>query len=265
MALEPAFAGCEWPVDPACLTEQWEALDPDVKERSLAMASETLRRLTAYRVGGCPITVRPCKPECCIPGLSMFWDGRGTPFYPYNWNGSWRNCGCGGNTCKSHCEVELPAPVGEITEIIVDGTTMDLTDFRVDNGNILVYTGSGDCPFNMAQDLSLPLTEEGTWGVTYSNSYPVDALGAYAVGLLAMEFAKACTGAKCRLPAGVTTVVRNGVTMDITPGAFPDGFTGIREIDTFISLWKPPGSPDRSPTVYSPDLPQYRHVTRRFT
>ena len=33
---------------------------PEVQDRAPGLASATLRRLTGYRVGGCPITVRPC-------------------------------------------------------------------------------------------------------------------------------------------------------------------------------------------------------------
>ena len=71
--------------------------------------------------------------------------------------------------------------------------------------------------------MTLADTEPDTFSVTYLNGYPVDGLGAYAAGVLAMEFAKACTGGKCRLPAGVTSVARQGVSLQIATGAFPAG------------------------------------------
>lgn len=254
-----------WPLDPACLTDIWDGLEPEVQNRSAMLAVLTLRRLTGYRVGGCPITVRPCKPACCPPGFSYF-TFAGQSFWPQNWNGVWTNCGCQGACgCKSSCEVVLPAPVGDLVEVKVDGAVIPKTDFRVDNGNILVYQGSGDCPFNMEQDLSLPDTEAGTWSVTYVNSYPPDATASYAAGILALEYAKACSGAKnCRLPSGVREVVRNGVSFEIEAGAFPNGLTGIREVDGFIGLWRPEGSPQYAPKVYSPSVPQMRHTTRSF-
>ena len=64
-------------------------------------------------------------------------------------------------------------------------------------------------------------------------------MAAYAAGVLAMEFAKACTGGKCRLPANVTSISRQGVSYDIAAGAFPSGMTGLREVDSWIGLWNP--------------------------
>lgn len=254
-----------WPIDTACLTDEWNAMSEEQRERAAYLAVSSLRSLTAYRVGGCPITVRPCKPSCCIPG---FYSYRGwTPgFDPQNWNGIWTNgCGCvSACGCKASCETKLPGPIGDLIEVLVDGAALPLEDFRVDNGNILVYQGTDPCPFNMEQDLSLPTTEAGTWSVTYVNAYKPDALAAYAAGVLAVQFGLACEGKQCRLPPNVTQIVRNNVSMNITPGTFPDGVTGIREVDAFIRLWKPPGSPAYAPVVHSPDLEQVRHTTRSF-
>lgn len=255
-----------WPIDAACLTEDWDALTPEVQERAAMLAVSSLRSLTAYRVGGCPITVRPCKKSCCIPGFYAY-GGYDPGFDPQNWNGIWTNgCGCYGDCgCSASCETRLPGPIGDLVEVNVAGTPLPLTDFRVDNENILVYQGSGDCPFNMEQDLSSAVGAPGTWSVTYVNAHKPDALAAYAAGVLAVQFALACSGnKKCRLPANVIEVVRNGVSMTITPGTFPDGVTGIREVDAFIRLWKPPGSPAYAPIVWSPDLGEVRHTTRSF-
>lgn len=249
----PDYDGCLWPMDPACLTPEWEALDDDVKYRAHALASSTLHRLTGRRVGVCPITVRPCKPTvaCGVP----YYDSPYGTFRPgMDLNGAWINsCGC--TTPCGHqniCEVKLPAPVGRVDEVKVDGAVVPSTDYRVD-GNMLVYTGAGDCLWPSTQDLSASDSEPNTFSVTYLNAYPVDSIGAYAAGVLALEFSKACTGGKCRLPAGVTTVIRQGVTLEITTGVFADGFTGIREVDSYIALWNPNGL-QRQSTVWSPDL-----------
>ena len=245
----PGFGGCHWPLDPACLTDQWDALAPDVQERASALASSTLRRLTAYRVGGCPITVRPLLQtnSCFIPSdpYSGYAFGSLTP--GMNAQGRWVNA-----ASPRPCEVYLPSPVGRVDEVKVDGTVLDPTTYEVQNGNLLVWTATGECPWPPTQDVSRPDSEAGTFSVTYMNSYPVDSLGAYAAGVLAMEFAKACTGTKCRLPAGVTTIVRQGITMEVTPGAFPDGYTGIREVDAFIALWNPRAA-RQATSVWTPD------------
>src|SRR5690606_29937777 len=117
-------------------------------------------------------------------------------------------------------------------------------------GNDIVYIGGGDCPFPACQDLSAAPGDPDTFTVTYINGYPPDDLAAYAVGVLAMEYAKACSGTKCRLPIGTTSVVRQGVSIEIATGSFPNGMTGIREVDAWISLWRPEGSPRWAPRVW---------------
>lgn len=262
MVVAPVPTELCWDLDPACLEDTWDEYSAAVQDRAGYMAVATLRMLTAYRVGGCPVTVRPCKPSCYIPGYSSI-DSVGRSFYPSNWGGIWTNgCGCTGSCgCGALCEIRLPAPVGDITSVKKDGAEMNLSDFRVDNGAILVYEGADDCPFDMNQNLSLADTEVGTWSITYLNAYKPDALASYAAGVLAVEFAKACVGSKCRLPAGVTDLTRAGVRMEITAGMFPDGFTGIKEVDNFIGLYNPNGSRKQPPKVWSPGTPQFRHTT----
>ena len=71
--------------------------------------------------------------------------------------------------------------------------------------------------------------------------------------MLAYEYAQACAGNKCRLPNNVTSLTRQGVSMEIATGAFPGGFTGIREVDAFIAIWNPSGRREQ-PRVWSPDI-----------
>jgi hypothetical protein len=247
------------PIDAACLSEDWDAIDVAVQDRSIALASATLRRLTGYRVGGCPITVRPCK-KSCVGSLPTYWDMRTAGWMPLNMGGLWINsCGCTTDcSCVTLCEVELPGPIGAVTEVLVDGDVVDPDNYRID-GNRLVWVGAEVCPWPTCQDMSLPTTEVGTFAVTYLNSAPVDALGAYAAGVLAMEYARACAGGKCRLPTGVTSIVRQGVSIDIASGAFPSGVTGIREVDAYIALWNPKAL-RQSTRVWSPDISPPRVV-----
>ena len=250
----PAYGGCPWPVDTACFTSEWDSFSPEVQQRAIALASSTLQRLTGNRVGNCSVTVRPCKAACAKNGPMRLYYGYGA-FNPYiNSLGQWVN-GCGhsasGCSCIQLCEVRLPRPVGRVDEVMLDGSVVDPANYFVSD-NKLIWAGDG-CPWPACQDLSKPDTEVGTFSVTYLNAYPVDSLGAYAAGTLAMEYAKACGGGRCRLPAGVTTVVRQGVTMEIASGAFPDGLTGIREVDAYLALWNPMGL-QRQGAVWSPDV-----------
>lgn len=236
---------CVWEADPACLGTEWDDLDPEVQHRSLMLATSTLQMLTYYRVGLCPITIRPCPTE---PRCGCGWN-------PHTRNGQWYNdCPCE-STCAPLSEYDIPGPVGYIDSLKIDGIEVDLSDgdWRLDDGHLLVWQGTGPSPLPETQNLNLPDTEPGTWSITYSKSYPVLADARLAVALLAMEYAKACKPkGKCSLPKGVTRVVRNGVSFSVEAGLFSGGLTGIEIVDQFILKWAPYRSPKKSATVFSP-------------
>jgi len=48
--------------------------------------------------------------------------------------------------------------------------------------------------------------------------------------------------------------------MELSTGMFPDGTTGIKEVDAYLMQWNPYGLRTR-PEVYSPDLPRQHAVT----
>lgn len=245
-----------WPVDTNVCGVEWDDYDPHVQARSIALAGSTLRALTGYRVGGCPITVRPCRRGCDFGGARRF-DYTGAYFNPVVIGGQWLNmlCGCGGTCgCTVLSQIDLPAPVGQVVGVMRDGAAVDPSLYRLDNGHLLVSLGA---PWPLCQDLSLPTTAVGTFSITYLNAYPVDAIGAWAAGILAGEYAKSCVGGKCRLPSGVTSITRQGVSMEITSGAFPDGVTGIREVDTYLMRWNP-GHLKFPSAVWSPDMESVR-------
>lgn len=245
----PDYDGCPWPVDPACLGESWEAdFSEEVKTRSIALAGNTLRRLTAYRVGGCPVAIRPCTQSVLRGfGYYAFWYDSG--WHPMNWSGVWVNsCGCD-RTC-THSRITLPAPNGGQVVVKVDGVELtENTDYWIDDLDVVRM---GGLAWPLSQNLDLPDTEVGTFSITYLNSFPVDGLGAYACGLLARQYALACTGdGKCKLPATVTSVVRQGVSYTLAAGSFPNGETGIREVDAYIGLWNP-AHRKQGPKVWAP-------------
>lgn len=253
------YQGCPWELDLTCIDqERWDNFDPAVQTLATALASASLSALSAYRVGGCPITVRPGRQNgCCIPAYDAY-GPRGPMFSPgINVDGLWINsCGC--NQECGHgpsCSIRLPAPVGRLDEIRIDGAAVNLEDYRVDNGNLLVYQGTGDCPFPNNQNFQLPDTEVGTWSITYLNAFMPDLLARQAAAKLAFEFALACSeedSGECRLPSGVTTIVRTGVTMELAAGLFPEGFTGIPSIDAWITLVNPSNRKTQT-RIYSPD------------
>lgn len=266
------------PVDWGCADEAYvEDLDPTVKLRSEALAWLTLRSLTAYQVGDCPITVRPCDPGCGT-GRSTWVEapvvsGQTNSLPPRNntrgwWphideGGNWVNTSCGCTTpcsCTYVPQVELPGPVGRVDAVTVDGVALDPTSYRVDNANQLVRVDGGHWP--RCQDMAADCDEVGTFCVTYVRGHAASGLASYIAGVLALEYSKACTGGKCRLPSGVTQVVRNGLTFEMGSEAFENGLTGIREVDNFVAAYNPYHLKS-APQIWSPDMTPTRTTTWR--
>lgn len=246
---------CTWEPDPACLGDAWDVLDADVQDRALLLATSSLQMLTYYRVGSCPITIRPCPTDRRRCGCD--WN-------PHIRDGVWVNDCLHRTSCAPLSEVDIPGPVGYIESMVIDGVEVDLWngDWRLDEGHLLVWQGSGTSPIPDSQDLDKPATEPGTWAITYSRSHPVLADAKIAVGTLAMEFVKACQPkGKCALPRGVTSVVRNGVSFTVEAGLFPNGLTGLDVVDQFILKWAPAGAPVRNAVVYDPSKRRARVTT----
>lgn len=264
------------PADTSCCDE-WESFEDieGVQQRALAYASATFRSLTGFRVGNCPVTVRPCRAHCLGPPTWMTfpvfvggWAATMPPaaFTPVNTGGVWTNvsCGCGRGdlcSCATVCEIILPGEAASVQQVTLDVATLDASAYRLDPPNRLVRT-DGDC-WPVCQDMNAAVGQTGSFSVSYIPGAAGDALDAYAVGVLACEYAKACTGETCRLPANVASVARQGVilTMGQKPGAkaeFPNGLTGIREVDDRVIYWNPHGLSQPS-VVWSPDTPKHRY------
>ena len=216
-----------------------------------------MRLLTAYRVGGCPLTVRPCQAGCSERTWRTYpvvgFDGS-TPWFPVNLGGTWLNiaCGCLGSCgCSRVSEVLLHGPASAVTRVRVDGDVLDPSAYDLHPGGRLVRTDGGSWP--LCQNLDAPDTEPGTWSVTYTAAAQVDGIGALAAGALAGQYVRACSGSDCDLPKTVTQIVRNGVQVTMAPGAFPNGKTGIATVDAYLERWNPTGRRGRISSVWSPD------------
>lgn len=252
-----SYSVCPWPVDTACFDDSWESdFDDEVQTRSIALASSTLQRLTAYRVSNCTTILRPCSSAWgCSSAVPQFrhWSGVRDGAGPYLWAGTWYNaCGCMSNYC-GHTQtntVWLPQPVGGVEAVKLNGDVLiEGTDYRVD-GNAVIALGSTVWP--LTQNLTLPDTEDDTFSIEFYNAIRPDDYAAYACALLAIQFARACTNkGNCALPKNVISVVRQGVSFTLPTGSFPNGETGIREIDGFIALYNPRHRV-QAPQVYIP-------------
>jgi len=249
-----------WPVDHDCCSD-WGSHPPEIQAQADLLAQQTMRMLTGYTVGGCPVELRPCSRRC-MDGF-IDWSYSAGIFTPHiNALGSWVNsCPCGptGCSCTVVEEIVLPGHVGSIESVSIDGATLPPTAYRVDNGNRLVRLDGERWP--ACQDMNALPSEEGSFVVRYLPAKAVDRLGAIAAGYLACEFAKACSGDKrCVLPKSVTQVTRQGITMTMTPGAFPDGLTNIPVVDAYV-LTHNPHRLKQGPAIFSLDQPNYRVTT----
>lgn len=234
-----------WPID--WPSGEPEGVEAHIRERAETFAVTVLRMLTLNRVGGAPVTVMPC-PNTCAHRGRMWID-------PILVSGRVYNAACGCSTgcgCAAVPRVRLTPPVSRIEEVRVSGEVLDPTAYRVEDGTWLVRTDGDGWPPCQGEHFT----------VTYLNAHPVDAMGRFAAGVLAEEYIASMTGGKCRLPGGVTNITRQGITMEVATGMFPEGTTGVYEVDTFIRAWNPYAMKVAS-TVSSPDLQRPRQVTWR--
>lgn len=239
-----------WPIDwPASVDTS--AYDPEVVALAERYAVASLRLLTLNRVGGLPKTVMPAGRTCTAPVMKR------DMFYPVTYFPSaatLKACNCAlGCRCAGVAGVKLTAPIGDIYEVKIDGVVLDPASYHVEDGDLLVRDDGKAWPACGGKNFT----------VTYLNGHKVDAMGAYAAGVLANEYLKMLTVTKgCRLPSSVTNVQRQGLTFEVARGMFPDNMTGITEVDTFVALWNPHGLRTK-PMVYSPDIKRQREVTWR--
>lgn len=249
--------------------EEIAALDPVIKARSEALAWTTLQRLSGGNIAICSTIVRPCSIGCMagtwmtapVTGATQYpWpSGRGWMNPQINSDGQWVNtCGCASPdscSCTRVSEVRLPGMVGDIVRVTIGGANLTPTAYRVDNGNRLVRQDGNVWP--LCQDMSVPATDDKAFVVEYFDGVAPNEGINFAAGLLAVEFYRACTGHDCKLPAGVTSIVRQGITMEVQTGLFTNGYTGIQAVDAVIATYNPYARKSR-PTVFSPDIPRGR-------
>lgn len=243
---------CEpWPV-------QWCELDgvsPAVTGMALEAASELLWEATGRQFGSCPVEIRPCRRSCTDSRFGLQWldgvtsGGWGYPF-PVLSNGLWYNIGCGcfgGCSCSSVSTIKMPDTVNEIMSVTIDGESIPASGYVLLDSYELIKV-EGEWP--LCQDWTVT-GGPGTWVIEASFGNPVPTLGQLAVGILAAEFAKACTGGDCNLPQQVVSVVRQGVSFGIadTASLLEDGLTGLTIPDMFIRRYNPTLNVDRAHVI----------------
>lgn len=220
---------CTWPVDTSCLPPA----TTDAERARIAAATDAavhvLWAITGRQFGTCAILARPCPTHADTAVCGM----------------------AGGCSPHGASVVALPGPVHRVLEVTVDGTVIAADSWAIE-GDRLYRMGGYTWP---AQTLTRPLGEPGTWAVRYERGHPPPAGAANFVGQLAAEFIKSCTTPDaCALPRRVTSITRQGVTMQMAdPQAIISaGGTGLPEVDLWVSAINPHRLA-QPPAVYTPD------------
>lgn len=221
---------------------------------AVTMATDVLWHLSGQRFGLCEVTLRPCRDECGA-GFGTWddwWTGIGSAPYlgsggPRPWwaDGVWYNvCGgcANGCSCTELQEAILPAPTREVLEVRLDGVVLNPTAYRVDENRRLVRVDGNPWPY--CQDMAKSDDQPGTWSVTITVGETVPTLARRAVADLAAEFAKDCAGEDCAVPYDVTSLTRQGITLDFgNPSAEQvDSFVrllGLRTVRLFLGAYNP--------------------------
>lgn len=239
-----------WPV--SCVN--WDGISPAATGEAVQAASEWLWALSGRQFGSCPVVLRPCREDCNIGPGGWWWGGWSWP--DNQWSPGWlaAACGtCGGScSCNATSKVVFKHPVQSVTQVIVDGVVVPASGYALYDGITLVRIG-GTWP--TCQDWHVPVSGAGAWSVEVVYGLAVPGLGAMAMGEAAREFGLACTGAGgCRLPSGVTSIVRQGVTQNLANAKeLKDaGATGLPLVDRFLDAVNPQGIRQR-PGIWNPD------------
>lgn len=248
---------CNWQLDmDNCAT--WGDYETEVQDAAKAAASMILWASTGRRFGLCEVTVRPYGILSALGcAATIGWVAEGIDgWLPYSYtNGAYRSLS---PWQPPRCEVWLPGRVDSVVEVIQDGVIVDPDAYRVDDWTWLVRTDGGCWPATV--DMS---SDENIFSVRYMQGTPVPQALADAAATLACEWAKGIVGDKtCRLPARVTSITRQGVSMSAldTDSLAKRGFTGIQEVDMVIFALNPKGL-EAASRVYTPDLPYPRRTT----
>lgn len=241
---------CGWPATVVCPSFP-DSPTPEQQAQlasAVGIAVETLWRASGRRYGICGVTVRPTAWAAAGGGVEPFRTVSG--WLPVLDAGQWRNLACAPARADT---LPLPGYVQAVQEVRIDGVLLSPSAYRVDGHSLLVRQDGQPWP---RQDLSRALGQPGTWSVTYTHGLPISPLAVQALTAYVCELFKATDGQKCRLPARVEGIFRQGVNIDFSDDnldLLSKGRTGIPETDGWLALVNPGGT-SGPPSVHSPDL-----------
>jgi len=226
-------------------------------------ASDILYMLSGRQYPGlCERTFRPMSRP--VSWTMSEWSSYFESLSGNNYSATWGTCWGGyHDTCRNPPQIDLGVfPLREIIQVKVDGELIPADEYRIDNNRLLVrvrptadFTPTARWGWPTCQDLELPDTEVGTFSVDAKYGMEPPSSGVAAAAALAGELALSHASQPNRLPARLTSITRQGVSMAVMdPMQFLDkGLTGVYEADVFIRATNPQQQ-RRRPRVYSRDV-----------
>lgn len=233
------MADVTWPlIVPADSATWWAAADEAAREQATDWAVAVLWALSGRAFGTVAEHVRP-DPKPLPTGSTYagtlsgaFGAGRrGAPLADGR--------DPDGGRCRRYgVRLYLPGPIAAVTEVSIDGVTLDADAYRIINGAYLRRVDGSHWP--ATQNLDADDGEPGAWFVTYERGMAVPPAGQLAAGVLAVEYLRDRAGVDCRLPRGVTSASRQGLQVEVDARAyFTEGMTGVDEVDQWLLTVNP--------------------------
>lgn len=214
---------------------------PSNKDLSIevAWATDILHSLTGRQYGTHDVTFRPAR-QTTWPARAANWGPWPAGFAGGYWlYGATCGCAAGCSVCRNRLAV--PKTTTHVHAVLIDGEPLDPAAYQLHPGWLDRIDGEA---WPVANDLCLPATEPGTWAVLLTYGREVPPAGRLAVAVLAGEAWLAFHDPdRCRLPAGVKSLARQGVDLAmVDPLTLLDkGLTGLPEVD----LWTTAVNPNR--------------------
>lgn len=258
----------------ACCSLTVDSSNQEALDQAAVEASQMLYELSGQRFSGpcSAVTERPFINQNCgcfnnllwplsagAPQIQISWGLWGTGYWGWGFEGCSEPVSCG---ALSRAKLS-GYPVTSIQEVQIDGVVIDPDGYRLDEWLWLTRLADPDTLepryWPSCQRLDLADGQPGTWTVTYTYGYDPPLLGVQAAAQLACQLYKACRGdATCELPAGVTQIERQGISIKRSPflsWAQQKGVwgTGLSVVDAFLSAYNP-AALQRPSTVWSPDV-----------
>lgn len=217
-----------WPVTFPCPTDD---LDPALVDVAVEAATELLWALSGRRLGVCTYTESlwpPCAGACGMPYKDP--------------TGAWRNRGGAHNCCRL---LLAHRPIVSVSAVVVEGVPLDAAAYRFDASYLRRWCACWPCGDPCCDAPVL---------VEYTAGWPLPATTDIAVGEVACEYLAALSGGVCRLPSRITSMTRQGISIELAPVDAASARLGLPIADAWLAAVNGRSSPEVASRVYSPDL-----------